>query len=196
MNALCNIKKLIFILLLCLAGLSHAAIEVAGVTFPDKVSLGNSELQLNGAGMRAKFFLRVYAIGLYLGETKNNANDALALTGPKRLQIVTLRDLTAEQFADALVEGIRRNHSEAELESLLSRIETFKAAMLAIKTTPKGTVITIDWLPGHGTHLSIDGQRKSGDIAGEDFFSAVLNIWLGQKPAQGDLKDALLGKPQ
>lgn len=187
---------ILFALLLCLTGLSHAASEIAGVTFPEKINLGSSELQLNGAGMRAKFFLKVYAIGLYLNEKKTSSADVLALSGPKHLQIVTLRDLTAEQFADALVEGIRKNHSEEEIEPLLARIETFKAAMLAVKSTTKGSVIAIDWLPGSGARLSINGKQKSADIAGEDFFRALLKIWLGQKPAQDDLKDALLGKPQ
>jgi hypothetical protein len=196
MNIRQTTNHFLFVLLLCLAGLSHASTDIAGASFPDKTSLGGSELQLNGAGLRAKFFLKVYAIGLYLGEKKTSSADVLALSGPKRLYIVTLRDLTAEQFAEALVEGIRRNHSEAEIEPLQVRIETFKAAMLAIKASAKGTVITIDWLPASGTRLSIDGKQQFADIAGEDFYRALLKIWLGQKPAQDDLKDALLGKSQ
>lgn len=191
-----NLHFVLLVLLLCLTGLSHAASEIAGVAFPEKINLASSELQLNGAGLRAKFFLKVYAIGLYLNEKKTSAADVLALSGPKHLHIVTLRDLTAEQFADALVEGIHKNHSDEEIEPLKARIETFKAAMLAVKSTTKGSVIAIDWLPGSGTRLSIDGKQKSADIAGEDFFRALLKIWVGQKPAQDDLKDALLGKPQ
>lgn len=196
MNLRHSLANLLVVALLCLAAPGQAATEVGGMSFSDKASLGGSELPLNGAGLRAKFFLKVYAIGLYLGEVRHNTEDVLALGGPKRLRIVTLRDLTAEQFADALVEGIRRNHSETEFESLTPRVETFKAAVLAVKSVDKGAVINIDWLPEKGTHLEIDGQRKSADIPCEDFFRALLKIWLGEKPAQGDLKDALLGRPQ
>jgi len=187
-------KRILLVLLICLAGLAHAATELAGVKFEDTSRLGAADLQLNGAGMRARFFLKVYAIGLYLPERKTTVADVLSLKGVKRLQVVTLRELTAEQFADALVEGIRKNHSEAETAPLGARIEEFKAAILAVKTAAKGDVISIDWLPDSGTRLSINGKQQGKDIAGEDFYLALLRIWLGPKPAQDDLKEALLGK--
>ena len=56
-------------------------------------------------------------------------------------------------------------------------------------------MINIDWLPEGGTRLSINGKQQGKDLAGEDFYQALLKIWLGPKPAQDDLKDALLGKP-
>ncbi len=188
-------KNLLLVLLLCLANLAHAT-EVGGVRFDDRIKLGAAELRLNGAGLRAKFIFRAYAIGLYLTEKKTQAAEALALDGAKRLQIVALWELTGEQFADALVGGIQKNLSEAEIEPLRSRIEEFKAAILTQKSTVKGSVITIDWQPESGTRLNFDGKQLGRDIAGEDFYRAILKIWLGSRPAQDDLKDALLGKPQ
>ncbi|MDD5174798.1 MAG: chalcone isomerase family protein [Sterolibacterium sp.] len=189
-------KKLLLVLLLCITGLTHAAVEVAGVKFEDKSMLGAIELQFNGAGQRSKFFLKVYAVALYLTEKKTAAADVLALKGAKRLHIVTLRELTAEQFADALVGGIQKNHTDAEAEPLKARVEEFKSAILALKTAARGDAISIDWLPESGTRLTINGKQQGKDIAGEDFYHALLKIWLGTKPAQDDLKDALLGKPQ
>ena len=150
---------------------------------------------LNGAGLRAKLFIKVYVVGLYLPEKKGAAAEVLALKGPKRLAIVTLRELTAEQFADALVEGIHKNLADSEVEPLKPRIEQFRAAILALKTAPKGAAVQIDWLPESGTRLVFNGEKKGEDIPGEDFYNALLRIWLGDRPAQGDLKDALLGKP-
>ncbi|MFA6313037.1 MAG: chalcone isomerase family protein [Sterolibacterium sp.] len=191
-------KKTLFALLLCFIGigLAHAAVEVAGVKFDDKTKLGATELQFNGAGQRSRLFFKVYAIGLYLTEKKTTAADVLALKGAKRLHIVTLRELTAEQFADALVEGIHKNHADAEVEPLKGRIEEFKNSILAVKTAAKGDIIAIDWLPESGTRLSINGKQQGKDLAGEDFYNALLKIWLGSKPAQDDLKEALLGKAQ
>ncbi|MCX7176660.1 MAG: chalcone isomerase family protein [Proteobacteria bacterium] len=190
-------KKILLVLSIWFigVGLAHAAVEVAGVKFEDKTRLGATELQFNGAGLRSRFILKVYAIGLYLTEKKTAVADVLALKGAKRLHVVTLRELTAEQFADALVEGIHKNHSDAEMAPLQARTEEFKSAILAVKTAAKGDVVTIDWLPESGTRLSINGKQQGRDLAGEDFYNALLKIWLGQKPAQDDLKDALLGKP-
>lgn len=189
-------KKLLLALLLCATSFVHAAVNIAGVKFEDKSRLGAAELQFNGAGQRSRLFFKVYAIGLYLTEKKTAAADVLALNGPKRLHIVTLRELTAEQFSDALVEGIRKNQSDAEMEPLKARVEDFKAAMLAVKNAAEGTVVDIDWLPDSGTRLVVGGKQQGKDIPGEDFYRALLKIWLGPKPAQDDLKEALLGKAQ
>lgn len=188
-------KKLLFVLALSLAAMVHGATEVQGVRFADKMQVGNAEVTLNGAGLRARFFIKVYAVGLYLTARKDAGADLLALTGAKRLHLVTLRELTAEQFADALVEGVRKNHSETEIEPLKARIEQFKAAILALKTAPKGATVQIDWLPDAGTRLVFNGEKRGEDIPGEDFYRALLKIWLGENPVQDDLKEALLGKP-
>jgi len=179
------------------AGLSlavGAAVDVAGVKFEDKVKLGATELNLNGAGVRTRFMVKVYAAGLYLPEKKTSADQVLALKGPKRVHIVTLRELTAEQFADALVEGIRKNSSEAELATLKPAIDEFRAAVLSLQTAPKAAVVNLDFAPETGTRLVFNSEPKGNPIAGEDFYRALLRIWLGAKPVQDDLKEALLGK--
>ena len=175
---------------------AFASIEVAGVKFEDKTKVGAAELQLNGAGLRNRAFFKVYAIGLYLPEKKNAPDAVFALNGAKRLHIVTLRELTAEQFAEALVGSIEKNHSEPELAPLKTRIEEFKAAILSLNVAPKDAVVTLDWRPDSGTRLSFNGQAKGKDIAGEDFYRALLKIWLGNNPTQDNLRAALLGKPQ
>jgi hypothetical protein len=53
--------------------------------------------------------------------------------------------------------------------------------------------IALDWVPGAGTQVTIDGKAEGKPIEGEDFYRALLRIWLGDKPVQDDLKKALLG---
>lgn len=170
------------------------AAEVAGVHLDDKTSLSGNELVLNGSGLRTRFMLKVYAMGLYL-PSRATAPEAIAATaGPKRIQIVTLRELTAEQFADALVEGLKKNHSEADFAKLQARSDDFRNALLSLKTAATGTRINLDWLPGSGTRLSVGNEIRGKDIPGEDFYRGLLRIWLGDKPVDPDLKNALLGK--
>ncbi len=174
-------------------GVAHA-VEVAGVKFDDWVKLGNSEVVANGAGLRKKVFFKVYAMVLYLPEKQGDAAGALNVKGPKRISISLLRDLTAQQFIEAMQEGLAANHSAAELAALNERLREFSDVMLSIGEAKTGTLIVIDWLPEAGTRLTVSGQVKGKDIAGEDFYRALLRIWLGDKPAQDDLKQALLGK--
>lgn len=187
-------KKFLLALLLAAALPALAATEVAGVKFEDHAKVGAGDTALNGAGMRNKLFIKVYALGLYLPQKADNSADVLAAKGAKRLAIVTLRDLTAEQFVDALVEGLKKNHDEAAFAALAPRIEQFRSIMLGIGNAAEKSVVHLDWLPDTGTRLTFNGTQKGADIPGEDFYRALLRIWLGERPAQDDLKQKLLGK--
>lgn len=170
------------------------AVEVAGVKFDDRTRVGNAELVANGAGLRKKVFFKVYAMALYLPQKSTDAEAVLAASGGKRIAITLLRDLTAQQFVEALQEGMANNHTDAEMAGLKDRLKQLTDVMLAIGEAREGTTIVIDWLPDSGTRLTVNGQVKGKEIAGEDFYRALLKIWLGSKPAQDDLKQALLGK--
>lgn len=173
---------------------SAFAADISGVRFEDKARIGNAEVALNGAGIRKKAVFKVYAMALYLPERHDTADGVLTGKGAKRISIHLLRDLSAQQFVEALQEGMANNHSEAEMAALKDRLKLFSNTLLAIGEARSGNTFIIDWLPESGTRLLVNGQNKGKDIAGEDFFKALLKIWLGHKPVQDDLKLALLGK--
>ena len=170
------------------------AVEVAGVKFEDTTSLGNTSLVANGAGMRKKAFFKVYAMSLYLPGKQADAEGVLSAKGAKRIAITLLRDLTAKQFVDALQEGVASNHSESEMAALKERLNQFSEAMLGIGEAKTGAQVFIDFLSEGATRLTVNNEVRGSDLAGEDFFNALLRIWIGNKPVQDDLKQALLGK--
>ena len=188
-------NRFIAILLLAFSLPAFAALDVAGVKFDDTAKVGAGDTVINGAGMRKRAFFKVYAIGLYLPQKAASAADAISAKGAKRIAIVTLRDLTAEQFVDALIDALKANHDETALKALQPKIDQFRSTMLAIGNAPEKSVVNLDWLPDSGTRLTFNGATKGSDISGEDFYRALLRIWLGDKPAQDDLKEQLLGKP-
>ena len=185
-------KRLLALLLLMLAW-PAAAVTLDGAVFDEASQVGSAALVLNGAGIRTRFFFKIYAIGLYLPAKQDNAAAVLGQPGAKRIRIAMLRDLSAEKLASALIEGIRNNNSAAELAPLQARIDDLKNALLELKEVTKGTVITLDSVPGSGTHLAVSGQARERVIPGEDFYPALLRIWLGEHPVAADLKGALLG---
>jgi hypothetical protein len=179
--------------LLPLAGL---AAEVGGVKLADKMRFdtGGPELVLNGAGIRTRFVVKVYVAGLYLTEKKGAAADAIALGGPKRVSITMLRDVGAQQFNDALLDGFRANNSAAEVEKLKGPLDELSAVMSALGEAKKGSVIALDFVPGTGTRVLVDGAAKGKPIAGDEFYRGLLRIWLGDKPVDGDLTKGMLGQ--
>ena len=183
-------------MLLCLLASGAVAAEVSGVKFEDRATLqpGGPTLVLNGAGLRTKFVFKVYAAGLYLSERKAGAAEVLALAGPKRVSMVMLRDLKAEDLVNALNEGMEKNSPAAELEKLKPQTAELTRTMASIGEAKKGDVIALDFLPESGTRVLVNGAAKGSPIAGADFFRALLRVWLGDNPVEEGLKKALLGE--
>ena len=185
-------RATLFAALILSAAVAASAAEVAGVKIEDKTRVGNADLALNGAGLRKRVFFQVYVIGLYLPQKGSTPAAILEQPGAKRVAIHMLRDVGADDFTAALADGIRANHSEAETKALEPRIQELGAIMAELKEARKGMAIALDW-SGTGTVLSVQGKPMGRPIAGEDFYRALLRIWIGDKPVQDDLKKALLG---
>jgi hypothetical protein len=176
-----------------LAPVSHSA-EVAGIPFDEQMKLGDVPILLNGAGVRSKFMFKVYALGLYLPRKTTDAVQAIAQTGPKRIRIVTLRGVGADMFLEGLTKGIEKNHTAGELAALKPRLDQFSATLKSMGELAKGSVVTLDALPGGATQLTANGSPLGKSISGEDFYQALMRIWLGVNPAQDSLKAEMLGR--
>lgn len=173
--------------------LNAVAADVSGVKLEDKAQLESRDLVLNGAGLRTRFrVVKVYVIGLYLPEKKSDAAAVLSLGGPKRAEIHMLRDVGADTFVDALIEGLKANHSEADYTALEPRVKELADTMAQIGEAKNGMTIALEWT-GSETRLAVNGKPAGKPIAGEDFYKALLRIWIGDKPVQDDLKKSLLG---
>ena len=180
--------------LACGIGTTHAA-DVGGVAVADTIKLGGADLVLNGAGIRTRAVFKVYVGALYLAEKKPAAAEAIAQRGPKRVALHMLRDLTAEQLGGALNDGLAANLSEADRAQFKSQIDELKATMDAVGAAKEKSVVTLDYLPDSGIRIAIDGAPRGKPIAGEDFYRALLKIWLGDKPVDRTLKAGMLGQP-
>jgi len=167
--------------------------ELEGVKLAPTVQVASAPLVLNGAGLRTRAFFKVYVAALYTPQKASDAAALLAQKGPRRVVISMLRNVDADTFAGALSDGLRDNHTEAQVSALKPQIDALMATLKQAGEAKKGDVIHFDFDPATGTQVSINGQSKGAVIAGADFYTAVLRIWLGDKPADGGLKKGLLG---
>ena len=122
------------------------ALDIGHARLPEKVRLfpEGTELLLNGAGLRSRFLLQVYVIGLYLQERKRTDVEVLAHAGGKRVRIVMLRNVSAQQMTDSLLKVMQKNNGEAELAAVHAGVETFRGMLLALGKVPTGTTFDID----------------------------------------------------
>lgn len=181
-------------LLLLLAVPAQADIEIASVHFGDHAMVAGQSLDLNGAGLRTRFFFKVYTIGLYLPRKTGSADAAIDEPGPKRIRFVMTRTVSAKDMIEALEKAMQANNSAAELQALDPRLDQFKKLLLSFGEATKGSEYCLDYVPGQGTHLAVNGVIKDAPVPGEDLFRALMRAWLGPKPVQDNLKEALLGK--
>jgi hypothetical protein len=168
-------------------------VSVEGVKFEPTATVGATSLVLNGAGLRTRAFFKVYAAGLYVPQKSGDATTLLAQTGPRRMSIGMLRDVDAATFASSLIEGLKSNHTEQQLVAIGPQVEQLQATLKSIGEAKKGDAIQLDWIPDSGTRIVVNGQPRGEPIPEATFFTALLRIWLGDKPADSSLKKALLG---
>ncbi len=175
------------------AALPAMALEIKGAKFGDTYQVANQSLQLNGAGVRVKMIFDVYAAGLYVTKKDKTAAGLISQTGAKGMQMVLLRNLTGEEFAEAMISGFKKNASEAEMAKYQPRLDELLTLMKSFGSVKKGTTIHMNLIPGSGMRVLVEGVQKGRDIPGDDFYNAILKIWLGSSPVDSDLKQALLG---
>jgi hypothetical protein len=190
-----QIKKLAPLTLLALAFAmpTAQAMDVGGVNVADTATVAGKELKLNGAGMRAILFVKFYAIGLYLGEKKTTPADVQAAAGPRRVSLYIQRETNSEEFGQRFITGMNNNSNKDEKSKVIGQTVKFGEMFAALDTVKKGDVVTLDWIPGTGTVAGLNGKRIGEVMPDIAFFNAVLRIWLGDMPAQENVKRELLG---
>ncbi len=179
--------------LLAAASATAATIDVAGVPHEDRLTVAGAPLVLNGAGVRYKAVFQVYTAGLYLSAKSTTTDGVLAATGPKRLSITMLRDIDAAELGKLFSRGMEDNMDRAAFSKLIPGVLRMSQIFADHKKLNKGDTFLIDWVPGTGTVLTIRGKVEGEPFKEPEFHNALMRIWLGPKPADWQLKDALLG---
>ena len=170
------------------AATAHAR-AVAGVTLDETTTLAGKTLQLNGAGLRSKLFVKVYVGALYLEQKSGDPAAILAADQAWLVSMAMKRDVEKEKMIGAFKEGFE-NNSRADLPALLAGLASFDAALKDLKS---GDVMVITYFPGQGATVVAPGGG-SATVEGKVFADALLRNWLGDKPADADLKKGMLGK--
>ncbi len=181
-------RKLLLVLAVFAVAAPVLAGTLAGVTFPDTISVGGRTLALNGMGVRTKVVFKVYVGGLYLETKTADATTVIQSDAAKRLVLQFVRNVDRNQITEAFDESVK-NNAAAQAASLKAEVAQFLGALEPLKS---GEQMAITYVPGTGTTITVRGQDKV-TIPGLPFGQLVFSMWLGPKPPSGDLKKGLLG---
>ncbi|MDG2304787.1 MAG: chalcone isomerase family protein [Candidatus Binatia bacterium] len=168
---------------------SSFAAELDGVTLPDSAEVGGKTIPLNGLGLRKAFvFAKVYVAGLYLQTKTTDAKKATDTDETKRISMRFVREISHDEMNKGMADGFAITAPNS--------LQGEQAALKGFFNKPlkEGDVCNIDYVPGTGTTVTING-KKEGTIAGAPFMRALWGIWLAPNPPGGDaLRDGMLGK--
>lgn len=169
-----------------------AGMETGGVKIPDTISLHGTDhaLVLNGAGIRKKFFMNIYAGALYLPAKTSDATTIIGGNGPAAVDMhIIYGKISKEKITGGWEDGLKANLDQGRLDALRPRLDRFNALFAEVH---EGDIIRIAYLPSSGTEVRINNEQR-GIVEGNDFFRALLEIWLGSSPVSKSLKAEMLG---
>jgi len=176
-------------------GNGHAA-SLEGQRFEDSMVLGNRTLHLNGLGLRGVAWIKAFVAGLYVPTTSKDPAQLLGMSGPKRLRLKVMLEAPSAELTKSMRNGVRHNEPPEVQAQLASRVEVFAGAIDGIGKFKPGDVLDLDYVPGKGTLLRLNDKDLVKPIAGEEFYRAIMKIFIGNRPADKRMKEGLLsGSP-
>ncbi len=173
--------------LLLFAGEVRAA-EVAGVTLPPTVAVGGKTLLLNGYGIRTRFFIKVYVGALYTERRISRAEDLQQSPGDVLIRMVfVLGKVEREKIVKAFTEGLANNAPDAAATEDARRfLALFNGDLV------RGDVVDLV-LGADGTINVMHNGSLHGTVKSARLARAIPLIYIGNKPADNDLKRGMLG---
>lgn len=204
-----------------LFGLSGAALaeqvteRATGVSFESEKSVGGKSYTLVGAGVRTKFFVKVYAMGLYVDTTdgkrafsslatKAGGGDQAHVTaGDKAGSFLVwgqfdklgvlhfVRDVGADKVREAFTEGLGEELSEKAPADVRDAARAF--LKLVDRDLKSGDELVLHTDNAGRLEVSIGGQNKGG-VQNAKLARAMWNVYLGSKPPAKELKTELTNR--
>jgi hypothetical protein len=165
------------------------ALEVAGVNVPATATVAGKTLSLNGAGVRSKFFVKVYVGALYTEKKVATTEELLRDPGEKAVRMHFVhKKVEKEKIVEVFAEGLANNAPEtAHSANAKTFLSWFRNDFVA------GDTVGIDVSPDGALSASHNGKAL-GTLRDPAFARAVLLIWFGEKPADAGLKKGMLGR--
>ena len=181
-------KKIFFALLLSLLmAAPAAALVVSGTRIEPTVIVNQRPLQLNGYGIRTKWWVKVYIGSLYTTSRMFLAADVINDPGDKLIRLNFLHSKVGkEKITEAIKEGFTNTRME---ESAVAK----QFLALFNRDFMRGDIVDLV-LGSDGVVVYKHNNQVMGTITSKQLVKGILGIYLGPMPADKELKNGMLGK--
>lgn len=181
-------KKILIPIFLAFFSLSTLA-QNETEAFPTDLKIDNVNLKLKGTGTRAKLWMDMYTLGLFVSDTKQ---DAIKIVSGNETAIVRLSIIsgliTAEKMDKAIRDGFKKS-TDGKTETIKNEIEDFLNVFK--QGVEKKDLFQFTYRTEIGTTILKNGKELA-EIKGLPFKRALWGIWLGKNPVDKKLKAELM----
>ena len=174
---------------------SSMALDLGGVTMPDTLNSGDTELILNGAGLRKKYGFKVYVAGLYLKKKNSDAEAVLKTDEPMSMKMVWRRDVPVKKINKVFFTSFEASAGDKYQGGLKKDIGQFMSWINDMNAS-KNDAWTYIYNPGKGIDVYVTraGEKvHKGIITNPEFKHVLFNIWIGKEPCDKVLKKGMMG---
>ncbi len=164
--------------------------QIADVDVKEQITAFEQTLVLNGAGVRSKFFMDLYVGSLYLSSPLTDTIQILEANQACIRLNITSSMITSDKMQDAIIDGFE-SATQGKSQEIAQEINQFMS--LFNEEIKEGDQFTFYTSKQFGVK-AFKNETQLAQISGETFRRALLNIWLGEDPAQQSLKEEMLGE--
>ncbi|WP_269531875.1 chalcone isomerase family protein [Chitinimonas sp. BJYL2] len=188
-------KSLRATLALCMAGTVLAATySVNNIKFEDSAVVYGQKLVLNGASASTILSAKATVVGLYLAQKQTTPEGVAAVKGAKRIMLVALKDISSKDLGNVLVDRIRQNASQEEVNANVGQIIQIGSIFGRVPKLKKDDVVYIDWNPQlKHTQFLLNDKPLGDPMVGDSFYAMFTKVWLGPK-VRAQTRNNLLGQ--
>ena len=162
---------------------------VGDVKLPGTLTVEKEKLSLNGAGIREKYYIKMYVAGLYL---KNKSTDALKTMNANETMAIRLHIISSMVSNSRMQQAIREGFEKSTHGNIAPHKKDIETLINAFNDPIKiNDVFEVRYSPAAGCMIYKNGSKKA-TIAGIKFKQAVFGIWLGDNPNHKALRDELM----
>lgn len=172
---------------------AQATVKVDGFDVATTSMVRGKRLMLNGAAVRRRGYYKSNIVALYLPERLTTIEAIMKLDGPRRLQMLLLRDFSQSTVSRIFLGDFKQAATDTEFKSLINEVAEIGAIYNNVKRVELGDKVNIDWQPGAGIIASLnDRPLNEKPINSELAYQIYLRMFLGPNVPE-ELRNRLLG---
>jgi hypothetical protein len=184
-----NLIRVMMVVVFLVLPVSAQALSAYGIQVENTVVVNGQTLQLNGFGLRSKWFVRVYVGSLYLNRQTGNGMEVINNQGEKLIRLSFLHSrVTRNKIIEAINEGFARNAGRFADSADAQRFHN-----LFVKDFFRGDVLDLVFSSDGSVTVKLN-NAVLGTIESRPLQSALLKTFFGMYPADEALKAGMLGR--